>query len=90
MSAIIAAILQLMTEVGPLLGSASSIAKAIAMLEEILPLVIKEAKDLLPMFKDAVAALSTANTATTDDQLAQLAAMDAQVDAAFDAAAAAS
>jgi hypothetical protein len=86
---LIAAILQLLNEAGPLLGSSASIAKAIAMLEEILPVVIKEAKDLLPMVKDAIATLSMANTATTADQLAQLAAMDAQVDAAFDAAAAA-
>ena len=89
MSAIIAAVLQLLNEVGPLLGSSASIAKAIAMLEEILPLVIKEAKDLLPMVKDAIATLSSANSQTTDEQIAQLAAMDAQVDAAFDAAAAA-
>lgn len=87
MEMLLTALVPLLSDVAPLLGT-SSIAKVIAALTQLIPLIVQEATDLLPEVKNIIAALSS-NTATDADQLAQLAALDAQVDAAFDAAAAA-
>ena len=55
-------------------------------LVQILPTIVAGAEDLVQPVKNIIAALS-ANPATTDAQLATLQTLDAQVDAAFEAAA---
>src|SRR6185437_15815234 len=70
----------------PEISAASTVAKIIGYLVELIPIVVKVAQDVLPEIKNIIAALQS-NSATTPDQLTQLAALDAQVDAAFDAAA---
>jgi hypothetical protein len=59
----------------------------IDVLSKMLPFILAEVEALYAPVKNIIAALS-ANPATTADQLAQLQALDAQVDAAFEAAAA--
>lgn len=83
---ILDAILQILGDVGPALGS-SSIDKIITMLVGLLPTVINEATDLVPMVKNIINALS-AHPAASADQLAQLKELDAKCDADFDAEAA--
>ena len=58
----------------------------IGALTNMLPFIIQEVETLVAPVKNIIAALS-ATPATTADQLAQLQALDAQVDSAFDAAA---
>ena len=88
MEAVLALITALLPQLGVTGANADLIGKIIAALVALIPTVIQEAKDLLPAVKNIIAALS-ANPATTADQLAALDALDAQVDAAFEAAAAA-
>ena len=87
MNAVVTAVLALLGAIAPTLGT-SSISSVINALIEIIPLVTKEFTDVLPEIKNIIAALK-ANDQTNAEQLAQLATLDAQVDAQFDAAAAA-
>jgi hypothetical protein len=87
MGLIISALVTLLADIAPLLSNSSAIAKIIAQLINIIPIVVKEFEDILPEVKNIIVALQS-NTTTTADQLAQLAALDKQVDDAFDAAAA--
>lgn len=68
--------------------SAKIVSRVLTALIQIVPVAIKEAQDVLPAIQNIIAALS-ANPATTEEQLATLKALDAQVDAAFEAAVAA-
>jgi len=89
MSALVSAVLTLLEQILPLLGAGSTatqVASIIQTLVSLLPLVINEIQQVAPAIKNIIAALS-ANPAATADQLAQLQALDAQVDAAFDQAA---
>jgi hypothetical protein len=89
MTAAITAILGLIEQLMPAILSSSNVALAdsiISALTSMLPFIIQEAQALVGPVKNIIAALS-ANPATTADQLAQLQALDAQVDAAFEAAA---
>lgn len=72
----------------PYINDASMVAKVLTALETYLPVVVQFAQDLVTPFKNIIAAL-TNNGAVTDDQLTSLKALDAQADAAFDAAVAA-
>ena len=67
-------------------GSANVIDTIIKSLITLLPFIVQEISSLVQPVKNIIAALS-ANPATTEDQLAQLQALDANVDAAFEAAA---
>jgi hypothetical protein len=86
------AILSLIEQVLPLLGVATSssslITTIVTTLENLLPLIIGEIPTVYNSVKNIITAL-TADPSTTAAQLATLQALDAQVDAAFDTAAAA-
>jgi hypothetical protein len=86
MTAALTAVLALIEQILPLLGSsqASLIASIIDALTKWLPLIIQEVAALYQPVKNIIAALS-ANAATTADQLATLQQLDAQVDTAFEA-----
>jgi hypothetical protein len=85
---VVTLILNLMQSLLPLIGNSAGLAKIIETLIQLLPIIANEVSDLLPMVKNIIAALKN-HDAVTPDQIAQLSALDAQVDAAFDAAAAA-
>jgi hypothetical protein len=86
LTTIITAILALLTEIAPAVSTASVVAKIIANLVALLPAIVQEAKDLAPTVKNIIATLR-GNAATTPEQLDQLDAIEAPIDAAFDAAA---
>jgi hypothetical protein len=91
MTAGMSIILTLLQQLLPLIttsGNAAVIGNVITALTNILPLVVSEVETLIPPIKNIIAALS-ASPATTAEQLATLQALDAQADAAFEAAAAA-
>jgi hypothetical protein len=89
MTAALTAVLALIEQILPLLGSsqANLIASIIDALVKWLPLIIQEVSALYTPVKNIIEALS-ANPATTADQLATLQQLDAQVDTAFEAIAA--
>lgn len=87
MSAFVQAVLALVTGLLPKLADSATISNIIVTLTQLLPIVQQEIADVAPAVKNIIAALS-ANPAATADQLAALASLDAQVDAAFDKAAA--
>lgn len=90
MSAAITAVLAMIEQFLPLLTSSANVTVIdgiVTALTELLPLIINEVQSLVGPVKNIISALS-ANAATTAAQLATLQALDAQVDAAFDAAAA--
>jgi hypothetical protein len=83
-------LLSLISNLLPLLTSSANanlIGSIISTLEQFLPFIVDEISSLYQPVKNIIAALS-ANPATTAAQLATLQALDAQADAAFDAAAA--
>lgn len=86
----VTSILALISQVLPLLGVGGSagamITTIISTISSILPLVVSEISLVAPAIKNIINALSE-NPATTEEQLAQLKALDAQVDAAFEEAA---
>ncbi len=85
--AIITTILQIIDEfLLPNLGSTSVAAKVITLLEQIIPVVIKEAQDLIPIIKNIIASLRGSGV-VTPEQLDQLDAAEAKLDADFDTAA---
>jgi len=84
----IAALLALLTSVAGITGEASVIAQIVSTLVSLVPTLVQEYKDLVGPVRNIIAALS-ANPATTADQLATLQALDAKVDADFEAAASA-
>ncbi|HXP63984.1 MAG TPA: hypothetical protein VN815_00800 [Steroidobacteraceae bacterium] len=90
MSAALSALLGLIGQLIPLITSSANatlIDSIINTLEGFLPFIIQEVEALYQPVKNIIAALS-ANPATTASQLAALQAQEAQIDAAFDAAAA--
>jgi len=87
-TAALQALLVVIAQIAPSLTSSAAIQAVVNALVQIVPVLIKEVQDLIPMVKNIIAALS-ANAGTTSDQLNALAALDAQCDAAFEAAAAA-
>ena len=86
MSAIITAVVALLGQILPLVQNSAQVASVIATLIQIIPVLVKEAQDLVQPIKNIIAALQT-NAATTEEQMATLKAIDAQVDADFEAAA---
>lgn len=92
--AAISTILSVIETVLPAVGGGASstvIVALVAMLERWVPIVVAElptATNLFDSLRGAIAALS-ANAATPTEQLATLQQLDAQVDTAFEAAAAA-
>ena len=87
MTAAFTTVLALLGQLLPALSDNSEmIANIINALIQIIPVIVKEVQDVAPMVKNIIAALKN-DPATTADQLAQLDALDAQVDQAFEAAA---
>lgn len=87
MSSIITAVVALLGQLIPLVGTNSAlISTIINTLVAVLPEVVTEVETLIPPIKNIIAALS-ANPATTEVQMATLQVLDAQADAAFEAAA---
>jgi hypothetical protein len=83
-SSIIITLLQLVQTLLPQIGvNSKAVTTIIGTLIQLVPIVIKEAQEVLPAIRNIIAALS-ANPATTDEQLATLKALDADVDAAFE------
>lgn len=90
MTLAIQAILAMIVQFLPMITSsanAATIGSVINALTNMLPFIIQEVESLVVPVKNIIAALS-ANPATEADQLAQLQALDKQVDDAFEAAAA--
>jgi hypothetical protein len=90
MSVVITSVLAMIESLLPAITSGGNVAivdGVINALTAMLPFIIQEVEALVTPVKNIIAALS-ANPATTAAQLAQLQALDAQVDTAFDAAAA--
>lgn len=88
MGVFVSAVLALLQQLIPVIGNAGAVAKVIAALVQIIPLIIQQYNDLLPMVKNIINALSD-HPASTDEQIASLKALNKQVDDAFEAAAAA-
>ena len=86
LSAIVTAVIALMTQMLPMINSSSQVASFISMLINILPTVEQLASDLVQPIKNIIGALS-ANPAADADQLKALQQLDAQYDQAFEAAA---
>lgn len=77
--------LDLLTKLVPTLTSSSQLQYIIDLLVALIPFVVQEFIDVLPMLKNIIAAL-TNHDAITTEQMATLKAMDKEVDDAFDAA----
>ena len=86
LSTIVMAVVSLMTQMLPMIGTSTQVATFIDMLIKILPTVEQLAENLVQPIKNIINALS-ANPATDAEQLAALKMLDAQYDAAFEAAA---
>lgn len=88
MAAIAQVIVTLLTELLPLIGSMSTgtVATIITTLEQILPTIVKEATDLVVPVQNIIAQIQGSGVVTAD-QITALEALNAQIDAEFDAAA---
>lgn len=86
MNAILSAITLILQLVEDVNDNTTAIGKIIAWLEQIVPLVVTEVETVLPMIQNIIAALKSSD-AVTDAQLAALDTLEAQTDAAFEAAA---
>jgi hypothetical protein len=89
MNAILSVLFTVIQTLLPLIVSNSkATSSVIQALVDIMPTVIKEATDVLPMVQDIIGGLSKAD-GVTDDDMAKLEEMSQQVDDAFEAAVAA-
>ena len=88
MSAILTTILALIEQLVPASTSAALIEKIIAVLIQLIPVIVQEYKDLLPIVQNIITALKS-DPSTTAQQLATLEELEVQYDADFEAAAAA-
>ncbi len=86
MTGIVTAVLAILQAIAPSLSTSATVQTVINALIQIIPVLVKEAQDLVPMVKNIIAALGS-NPASTADQLATLKALDQLTDAAFEAAA---
>lgn len=81
-------IVSLLSALLPLVGNLASgaVGNIISLLEEIIPVAVKEAEDLVAPIENIIASIKGSG-AVTADQLTALEALNAQIDAEFDAAA---
>jgi hypothetical protein len=85
-TSIITLLLTLIGQLLPAVGASSAgIQTIINAMVAIIPALIQEATDMVPIVQNIIAALKN-NPATTQAQLVTLHALDAQCDAAFEAA----
>jgi hypothetical protein len=85
LATILPVVLSMLTELANLTTSSSTIGNILTTLINLLPTIEQEVADLTAPVQNVIAALS-ANPATTAQQLAVAQALDAQDDAAFEAA----
>lgn len=85
MSGIIIALLAVLAQIAPSLGVPASITAIITALEAMLPTIIKEIQDVVPLVKNIIGALKD-NNEITQEQLDALDALEAKLDAEFEAA----
>jgi hypothetical protein len=86
-TALITAVVALLGQLASALGGQPSlITSIINVLVQLIPVVVKEAQDLIPPIKNIIAAVTDSGI-PDEQQLATLKALDAQVDAAFEEAA---
>ena len=85
MASAVVALLAILAQIAPSLGS-TAITSVINALVQIVPALISTIEDVVPMIKNIIAALK-ANALISPQQLADLAVLDAATDAAFEAAA---
>ena len=83
MSAALIAALTVIAQIASSLGTSSSITAIINFLIQILPTLVQEVEDVVPIVKNIINSLKS-NTAITPEQLDQLAALEVQYDAAFE------
>jgi phage-related protein len=83
-STILTALLAIIEDIAPT-AAAGTIGKIIAALVNLLPLIIKEIQALVPIVQNIITALR-GNGQITPEQLDALDAMEAQIDADYDAA----
>lgn len=84
MTSIITLLLTLIGQLLPAVGASSAgIQSIINAMVSIIPALIQEAMDMVPIVQNIIAALKN-NPATTSAQLVTLNALDAQCDAAFE------
>ena len=80
-----AALLQTVLSLIPMITSSAKINEIIAQLINIIPVAVQEAQDVVPLIRNIIAALSNSSS-VTPDQVAALKALDAEIDASYDAA----
>ncbi|GAB9224792.1 hypothetical protein ACFLEY_21765 [Bradyrhizobium sp. YCK136] len=88
MTAMLTTILSLISALVPAGTNAALIEKIVAALIQIVPVVVKEYQDLVPIVRNIIGALK-ADPSTTAAQLEQLQQLEVEWDADFEAAAAA-
>lgn len=88
MSALLTTILALIEQLVPGGTSVAVVEKIIAVLIQLIPVVVQEYQDLLPIVQNIITALKS-DPSTTARQLAALEEMEVTYDAEFEAAAAA-
>jgi uncharacterized protein YjgD (DUF1641 family) len=81
---LLSTILQTILNIIPQFTNNKEINAVISMLTQIVPVIIKEAQDLLPMVQNVIAALSSKDE-ITPAQMDVLKALDAQTDQGYDA-----
>ncbi len=85
---LIATFLSLLLSVVPQMTNSQQVNSAVNFIQQIIPMLVKEYSDLLPIVKNILALLKQ-NGAVTPEQNAAMMAVDAQIDKAFDDALAA-
>ncbi len=86
-TALITLIVNLLGQIAPALGASEGvIGGIIAALDQIIPVAVKEVGDIVPMIKNIIEALRNQDE-VTEEQMKQLDALEAKIDAEFDQAA---
>ena len=82
---VVASILQTLLSLIPQITSSAKINEIITQLINLIPIAVKEAQDIVPLIRNIITALSNSGS-VTPDQVAALKALDAEIDASYDAA----
>lgn len=83
-SAVLLGMLEVFAEVAPSLTNNKAIQNIIKILIQLIPVLVQEYQAVIPMVRNVVSALST-NGAITPAQITELEALNAKIDAEFDA-----
>ena len=78
-------LLQTILSLIPQITSSATINQIVTMLINLIPIAVQEAQDVVPLIRNIIAALSNSSS-VTPDQVAALKALDAEIDASYDAA----